>query len=255
MPSTAKTASKLGESKADGTDVVCDGVRARAARPQQGSHRLSGPTRPVVDEPHQRAAPGPAGGVVLAGGAVGGEGLGVLGPQGGQRDERPVGIEAAQQCGRDGLAGGAVQVMLGLVQPQHGARGKGVRGQCGQEAVGVRGEEQLEVVRGRLEGLDGGAGLAGARLPAHHLREARSRPRPAWRDAQGWSGAPPTASPPRTGSSGGGLPARPDEPAAPTLMAVTAWRAGTHPATALLIRGSAIGTACALYLTAVSAYH
>ncbi|MFJ2722952.1 hypothetical protein [Streptomyces sp. NPDC087437] len=35
----------------------------------------------------------------------------------------------------------------------------------------------------------------------------------------------------------------------------TAWRAGTRPATALLIGGSATGTACALYLTAVSAYH
>ncbi|MFF0001514.1 hypothetical protein [Streptomyces avermitilis] len=37
--------------------------------------------------------------------------------------------------------------------------------------------------------------------------------------------------------------------------AFTVWRAGTHPATALLIGGSASGTACALYLTAVSAYH
>ncbi|GAA5708282.1 hypothetical protein AQJ43_38175 [Streptomyces avermitilis] len=37
--------------------------------------------------------------------------------------------------------------------------------------------------------------------------------------------------------------------------AFTAWRAGTHPATALLIGGSASGTACALYLRAVSAYH
>ncbi|WP_328743780.1 hypothetical protein OHT57_00380 [Streptomyces sp. NBC_00285] len=37
--------------------------------------------------------------------------------------------------------------------------------------------------------------------------------------------------------------------------AFTAWRAGTHPGTALLIGGSAIGTACALYLAAVSAYH
>ncbi|MFF8430973.1 hypothetical protein ACF07Y_38740 [Streptomyces sp. NPDC016566] len=37
--------------------------------------------------------------------------------------------------------------------------------------------------------------------------------------------------------------------------AFTAWRAGTHPATALLIGGSATGTACALYLAAVSAYH
>jgi hypothetical protein len=36
--------------------------------------------------------------------------------------------------------------------------------------------------------------------------------------------------------------------------AFTAWRAGTHPATALLIGGSAAGTACALYLAAVSAY-
>ncbi|AEY93240.1 hypothetical protein SHJG_7974 [Streptomyces hygroscopicus subsp. jinggangensis 5008] len=39
------------------------------------------------------------------------------------------------------------------------------------------------------------------------------------------------------------------------VAAFTAWRAGTHPATALLIGGSATGTACALYLTAVSAYH
>ncbi|MEU5599738.1 hypothetical protein [Streptomyces sp. NPDC020298] len=37
--------------------------------------------------------------------------------------------------------------------------------------------------------------------------------------------------------------------------AFAAWRAGTHPATALLIGGSATSTACALYLTAVSAYH
>ncbi|MCX4853747.1 hypothetical protein [Streptomyces canus] len=37
--------------------------------------------------------------------------------------------------------------------------------------------------------------------------------------------------------------------------AFTAWRAGTHLGTALLIGGSATGTACALYLTAVSAYH
>ncbi|MER6738942.1 hypothetical protein [Streptomyces puniciscabiei] len=37
--------------------------------------------------------------------------------------------------------------------------------------------------------------------------------------------------------------------------AFTAWRAGTHPGTAVLIGGSATGTACALYLTAVSAYH
>jgi hypothetical protein len=37
--------------------------------------------------------------------------------------------------------------------------------------------------------------------------------------------------------------------------AFTAWRAGTHPATALLIGGGATGTACALYLAAVSAYH
>ncbi|MEV7394807.1 hypothetical protein [Streptomyces sp. NPDC091215] len=31
--------------------------------------------------------------------------------------------------------------------------------------------------------------------------------------------------------------------------------AGTHPATALLTAVSVTGTACALYLTAVSAYH
>lgn len=37
--------------------------------------------------------------------------------------------------------------------------------------------------------------------------------------------------------------------------AFTAWRGGNRPATALLIGGSATGTACALYLTAVSAYH
>lgn len=35
--------------------------------------------------------------------------------------------------------------------------------------------------------------------------------------------------------------------------AFTAWRAGTHPA--VLIGGSATGTACALYRTGVSAYH
>ncbi|MFF2205656.1 hypothetical protein [Streptomyces sp. NPDC058145] len=40
-----------------------------------------------------------------------------------------------------------------------------------------------------------------------------------------------------------------------SAAAFTAWRAGIHPATALLIGGSATGTACALYLTAVSAYH
>ena len=33
-----------------------------------------------------------------------------------------------------------------------------------------------------------------------------------------------------------------------------AWRGGTRPALALLIGGSATGTACALYLAAVSAY-
>lgn len=36
--------------------------------------------------------------------------------------------------------------------------------------------------------------------------------------------------------------------------ALTARRAGTHPATAVLIGTSAVGTACALYLTAVDAY-
>ncbi|MFF2363769.1 hypothetical protein ACFVU0_13765 [Streptomyces sp. NPDC058122] len=36
--------------------------------------------------------------------------------------------------------------------------------------------------------------------------------------------------------------------------AFTAWRSGSHPATALLIGGGATGTACALYLAAVSAY-
>ncbi|GAA2785428.1 hypothetical protein GCM10010521_74530 [Streptomyces rameus] len=37
--------------------------------------------------------------------------------------------------------------------------------------------------------------------------------------------------------------------------AFTAWRAGTHPGTALLIGGSATGAACSLFLAAVSAYH
>lgn len=36
--------------------------------------------------------------------------------------------------------------------------------------------------------------------------------------------------------------------------AFIAWKGGNHPATALLIGGSAAGTACALYLAAVSAY-
>ncbi|MFM9499800.1 hypothetical protein ACKI1Q_40220 [Streptomyces galilaeus] len=36
--------------------------------------------------------------------------------------------------------------------------------------------------------------------------------------------------------------------------AFTAWRTGTQPAKALLIGGSAAGSACALYLTAVGAY-
>ncbi|MET7520478.1 hypothetical protein ABZS88_45580 [Streptomyces sp. NPDC005480] len=37
--------------------------------------------------------------------------------------------------------------------------------------------------------------------------------------------------------------------------AFTAWCAGTHPTKAVLVGASATGTACALYLTAVSAYH
>ncbi|GGX04274.1 hypothetical protein [Streptomyces lomondensis] len=37
--------------------------------------------------------------------------------------------------------------------------------------------------------------------------------------------------------------------------AFTAWRGGTRPALALLIGGSAAGTACALYLAGVSAYN
>ncbi|MFJ5731502.1 hypothetical protein [Streptomyces paradoxus] len=36
--------------------------------------------------------------------------------------------------------------------------------------------------------------------------------------------------------------------------AFTAWRAGTHPAAALLVGGGATGTAFALYLTAIGAY-
>ena len=40
-----------------------------------------------------------------------------------------------------------------------------------------------------------------------------------------------------------------------SAAAFAAWRAGTHLGTALLIGGSATGTACVLYLTAVSAYH
>lgn len=36
--------------------------------------------------------------------------------------------------------------------------------------------------------------------------------------------------------------------------AFAAWRSGTHPSMALLIGASATGTACALYLTAVTAY-
>ncbi|MFF8429033.1 hypothetical protein ACF07Y_28565 [Streptomyces sp. NPDC016566] len=36
--------------------------------------------------------------------------------------------------------------------------------------------------------------------------------------------------------------------------AFTAWRGGAHPATALLIGGSAASTTCALYLAVVSAY-
>ncbi|WP_030942347.1 hypothetical protein [Streptomyces sp. NRRL S-646] len=37
--------------------------------------------------------------------------------------------------------------------------------------------------------------------------------------------------------------------------AFIAWRLGNNPVSALLIGGSTFGTACALYLTAVSAYH
>lgn len=37
--------------------------------------------------------------------------------------------------------------------------------------------------------------------------------------------------------------------------AFTVWRAGTPPAAALLIGGGATSTACALYLTALGAYH
>ncbi|KAB1141116.1 hypothetical protein F7R91_33415 [Streptomyces luteolifulvus] len=36
--------------------------------------------------------------------------------------------------------------------------------------------------------------------------------------------------------------------------ALTAWHAGAQPAMALMIGASATGTACALYLAAVSAY-
>ncbi|MFD9503441.1 hypothetical protein [Streptomyces sp. NPDC060035] len=36
--------------------------------------------------------------------------------------------------------------------------------------------------------------------------------------------------------------------------AFAAWRGGTRPALTLLIGGSATGTACALYLAAISAY-
>ncbi|MFB7254914.1 hypothetical protein [Streptomyces nojiriensis] len=39
-----------------------------------------------------------------------------------------------------------------------------------------------------------------------------------------------------------------------SAAAFTAWRAGTPPALALLLGGGATGSACALYIAAVSAY-
>lgn len=38
------------------------------------------------------------------------------------------------------------------------------------------------------------------------------------------------------------------------IAAFAAWRSGTRPATAFLIGGGSCGTACGLYLAAVSAY-
>ncbi|MFF3920521.1 hypothetical protein ACFYZB_45435 [Streptomyces sp. NPDC001852] len=40
-----------------------------------------------------------------------------------------------------------------------------------------------------------------------------------------------------------------------SAAAFTAWRVGTHTATARLVGGSATGRACALYLTAISVHH
>ncbi|MCX5256735.1 hypothetical protein OOK27_21790 [Streptomyces canus] len=40
-----------------------------------------------------------------------------------------------------------------------------------------------------------------------------------------------------------------------SVTAFAAWRSGTTPAKAILIGGSATGSACGLYFAAVSAYH